>query len=101
MLFSFLMYLHPTLYKNNSSVSSGFLPGHVYRDSRQLIHKTNIFILFNNYKKFLTILNSSFYYNLIFSDNFNFNATCDGNLVVPEYILTHYNELITVFETGK
>ena len=32
----------------------------------------------------------------MFSHSFNFNSTCDDNLVIPECILILYNELITV-----
>ena len=49
MFFLFLTYLHPILYKNNSSVSGNFLPGHVNRHSKQLIYETNIFDIFNDF----------------------------------------------------
>ena len=89
------------LYKNNSSVSSNFLPEHVNRHLKQLIYETNIFNTFNDFKKFLTIFNSTVDYNFIFSHSFNFNATCDHNLVIPECILTLYTELITVLAKLK
>ena len=75
----FLMDLHPTLYKNNSSASGNFLPGHVNRHLKQLIYETNIF--------------------KIFSHNFNFNAT--RNDKTPECISTSYTELITVLFKQK
>ena len=92
----FLMYLHLILYKNNSSVSRDFLPRHVNRHSKQSIYETNIFNIFNNFKKFLTIFNSSVDYNFVFSHSFKFYANFDDNLVIPECILTLYTELITV-----
>ena len=46
MFFFFLRYLHPILYKNNSSISINFLPVHVNRHSRQLIYETKIFNIF-------------------------------------------------------
>ena len=49
------MHLHLILHKNNSSVSRDFLPRHVNRHSKQLINETNIFNIFKDYKKFLTI----------------------------------------------
>ena len=64
MFFLFLTYLHPILHKNNSTVSGNFLPGHGNRHSKQLIYETNIF---NDFKKFLTIFNSSVDYGFIFS----------------------------------
>ena len=67
MFFLFLTYLHSILYKNNSSVSGNFLPGYVNRHSKQLIYETNIFNIFNNFKKFLIIFNSSLDYDVIFS----------------------------------
>ena len=48
------------------------LPGHVNRHSKQLTYETNIFNIFNCFKKFLTIFNSSVDYNFIFSPSFNF-----------------------------
>ena len=89
-------YLHPILFNNNSPVSRNFLPEYVNRHSKQLIYETNIFNIFNDFKKFLTIFNSSVDYNFVFSHSFNFNANCDDNLVIPECILTLYTELITV-----
>ena len=96
MFFLFLTYLHPILYKNNSSVSVIFLPGHVNRHLKQSIYETNIFNIFSNFKKFLTIFNSSVDYNFIFIHSFNFNVTCDDNLVISECILKLYTEFITV-----
>ena len=90
------MYLHPILFNNNSPVSRNFLPEYVNRHSKQLIYETNIFNIFNDFKKFLTIFNSFVDYNFVFSHSFNFNANCDDNLVIPECILTLYTELITV-----
>ena len=84
MFFLFLTYLHPVLYKNNSSVSRNCLTGHVNRHSKQLIYETNIFNIFNNFKKFLTIFNSFVNYYFVFSPSFEFYATCDDNLVIPE-----------------
>ena len=52
MFFLFLQYLHLILYKNSSSVSRNFLPGHVNRHSKKLVYETNIFNIFNNFKKF-------------------------------------------------
>ena len=94
-VFSCLTYLHPILYKDNSSVSGNFLLGHANRHSKQLIYETNIFNIFNDFR-FLTVFNSSVDYNFIFSYSFNLNATCDDNLVIPECILILYTELITV-----
>ena len=84
------------MYKNNFSICGYLLPGHVNRHSKQLICETNIINIFNDLKKFLTIFNSSFDYNFDFSHSFNFNATRDDNLVIPECILTLYTELIIV-----
>ena len=92
------------MYKNNSSVSGNFLPGYVNRHSKQLIYETNIFNISNDFKKFLIIFNSSLLIItvlLIFSHSFNFNATCDDNLVIPECILTLYTELIIVLAKLK
>ena len=86
MFFVFLTYLHPILYKNNSSVSRNCLTGLVNRHSKQLIYETNIFNIFNNFKKFLTIFNSSVSYNFVFSPSFKFYAICDDNLVIPELL---------------
>ena len=96
MFFPFLTYLHPISNKNNSSVSSKFLPGHVNRHVKQLIYKTSIFKIFNDFKKFLTFFQNSADYNFTFSNSLSFNAICDGNLAIPEYILTLYTQLITV-----
>ena len=63
--------------------------------------KLTFFVIFNNFKKFLTIFNSSVDYNFIFSHSFNFNATCDDNLVMSECILTYYIELMTVLAKLK
>ena len=82
------------MYKYNFSVSGNLLSGHVNRHSKQLIHKISIVNIFNDFKKFLTIFSISFDYNLNFSHTFNFNATCDDNLVIHECILTRYTELI-------
>ena len=101
MFFLVLTYFHSILYKNNSSVSGNFLPGHANRHSKPLIYETNIFNIFNDFKNFLTIFNSYVDYNFIFSHSFNFNATCDDNLVIPECILTLYTELITVLVKPK
>ena len=90
------MYLHLILYKNNSSVSRGFLPRHVNRHSKQTIYETNIFNIFNNFKKFLTIFKSYVDYDFVFSHSCKFYANFDGNLVIPECILMLYTELITV-----
>ena len=46
--------------------------------------------------KFLTNFNSFVDYNFIFSHSFNFNATCNDNLVTRKCILTLFNELIIV-----
>ena len=97
-VFPFLTYLHAIFYKNNSSVSGNLLPGHANRHSKQLIYNTNIF---SNFKKFLTIFSSSVDYNFVFSHGFNFNATCDDSLVIPECILTFYTELIIVLAELK
>ena len=94
MFFHFLTYLHLILYKNNSSVSRDFLPRHVNRHSKQSIYETNIVNIFINFKKFLTIFNSSVDYNFVFSHSFKFYANFDDNLVIPEYTLTLYTELI-------
>ena len=94
--FLFLTYLHLILYKNNSSVSRDFLPKHVNRHSKQSINETNIFNIFKDYKKFLTIFSRSVDYNFIFSHSFKFYADFDDNLVIPECILTLYTDLITV-----
>ena len=72
MFFPFLTYLHLILYKNNSSVSRDFLPRHVNRHSKQSIYETNIFNIFNDFKKFFTIFNSSVDYNFAFSRIFKF-----------------------------
>ena len=72
------------LYKNNSSVSRNFSPEDVNRYSKQLIFDTNVFNIFNDFKKFLTIFNSSVDYNFTFNHSFKFNATCADNLVIPE-----------------
>ena len=72
------------LYKNNSSVSRNFSPEDVNRHSKQLIFDTNVFNIFNNFKKFLTIFNSSVDYNFTFNHSFKFNATFADNLVIPE-----------------
>ena len=90
------MYLHAILYKCNFSVSRNLLPGHVNRHLKQLIHEINIINIFIDFKKFLTIFNSSFNYNFSFHQSFNFNTTCDDDLVIPECILTLYTELIIV-----
>ena len=89
------------MYKNSSSVSRNVLPGHVNRHSKQLIDETNIFKIFNDFKRFLAIFNSSVNYNFIFSHSINFNATCDDNLVIPACILTLYTKLITVLAKLK
>ena len=95
LFFSFLTYLHPILYNNNSSVFRNFLPRHVNRYSKQSIYENNIF---NHFKMFLTIFNGSFDYNFLFSHSrsFKFCANFDDNLVIPESILRLYLELITV-----
>ena len=72
------------LYKNNFSVSENLLPGHANKHSKQLIYETNIINIFNDFKVFLILV------------SFNFNATCDDNLVIPECILALYTELIIV-----
>ena len=87
MFLLFLTYLHLILYKNNSSVSRDFLPRHVNRNSKQSINETNIVNIFNDFKKFLTIFNSSVDYNFVFSDSFKFYANFDDNLVIPECTL--------------
>ena len=92
MFFLFLTYLHLILYKNNSSVSRDFLPRHVNRHSKQSIYETNIFNIFNDFKKFLTIFNSSVDYNFVFSHSFIFYA--NDNLVISECILTIYLSLL-------
>ena len=97
MFFLFLMYL----YKISSSVYRRFLPGHVNRHSKQLIYETNIFNIFNNFKKSLVVFNSSVDCNFIFSHSFNVNATCGDNLVIPECILRLYTEVITVLAKLK
>ena len=88
--------MHLILYENNSSVSRDFLLRHLSRHSKQSIYETNIFNIFNDFKKFLTIFNSSVDYNFVFSHSFKFYANFDDNLVIPECILTLYTELITV-----
>ena len=90
MFFLFLTYLHLILCKNNSSITRDFLPRHVIRHSKQSIYETNIFNIFNDFKKFFTIFNSSVDYNFVFSHSFKFYANFDDNLVIPEYILTLY-----------
>ena len=97
----FLTYWHSILYKNVSSVSRNFLPEHVNKHSRQLIYETNIFNILNDFKKFSTVFNSFVNCNFIFSNTFNFNATCNDNLVIPERILTLYTEFITVLAKPK
>ena len=98
----FLTYLHLILYKNNSSVSRYFLPRHVNRHSKQSVYETNIFDIFNDFKKLLTIFNSSVDYNFVFSHRFKFSANSDDNLVIRECILELYTELITVlFKLGN
>ena len=84
----FLTYLHLILYTNNSYVSRAFLPRHVNRHWKQSIYETNIFNIFNNFKKFLTSLNSSVDYNSVFSHSFKFYANFDDDIVIPEFILT-------------
>ena len=91
-----LTYLHQILYKNNSSVGGNFLHGHINGHSKLLIDVTNIFNIFNSFMKFLTNFNSFVDYNFIFSHSFNFNATCNDNLVRRKCILTLFNELIIV-----
>ena len=88
-VFPFLTYLRPILYqkKKKSSVSRNCLTGHVNRHSKQLIYETNIFNIFNDLKKFLTIFNSSVNYNFVFSPSFKFYGTGDYNLVIPELTL--------------
>ena len=76
--------------KNNSSVSSNFLPGYLNRHLQQLIYETNILIAFNNFKKFLTIFNGTVGFNFIFSHSLNFKVTCDDNLVI------HYMKSVRV-----
>ena len=66
--------MYAILYENKFSVSGNFLPGHVNRQLKQLICETNIINIFNDFKKFLIIFNSSFDYNFNFSHSFNFNA---------------------------
>ena len=96
MFFIFLTYLDLILYKNNSSVSRDYLPRYVNRHSKQSIYETNIFNIFNDFKKFLNIFNTSVDYNFAFSHSFKFYAKFDDNLVIPECMLTLYTELITV-----
>ena len=72
------------LYKNNFSVSENLLPGHANKHSKQLIYETNIINIFSDFKVFLILV------------SFNFNATCDDNLAIPECILALYTELIIV-----
>ena len=96
MFFLFLMYLHTILYKTNFSISRHLLPGHVNRHSKQLIYESNIVNICNDSKKFLNIFNSFFDYNFDFSHTFEFNATCNDNLVIPEFVLTLYTDLIIV-----
>ena len=69
-VFPFLTYLHPILFKNHSSLSWSFSPGHVNRHSKQLISDTNIFKIFNELKFFLTIFNSSIDFIFIFNHDF-------------------------------
>ena len=96
MFFLFLTYLHLILYKNNSSVSRDFLPRHVNRHSKQSIYETNIFNIFNDFKKFLTIFNSSVDYNFVSSHSFKSNF---GDIfVIPECILTLYTELTVLLK---
>ena len=101
MFFLFLTYLLPILYKNDFSVSGNFLTVHVNRHSKQLIYETKTFNIFNNFKKVLTIFNSSVDCNVVFSHSFIFNATCDDNLVIPECILLLYTEFIFVLAKLK
>ena len=84
------------MYENNSSVSRNVLPEHLNRHSKELVYKANIFNIFNNFKTFLTIFNSSVDYNFVFGHSFKFYAAYEDNLVIPECILTLYTELITV-----
>ena len=87
------------MYKDDSSVSRNFLPGHFNRHLRQLIYETSIF---NNFNKFFTNFNNFADYNFISSHNFNFNTTTgNNNVVMPEFILTLYTELIAVFAKMK
>ena len=80
------------MYKNNYSVSKDFLPRHVNRHSKQSLYETNIF---TEFKKFLTIFNSSVDYNFVSSRSFKFYTNFDDNLVIPACILTLYTEFIT------
>ena len=83
LFFLFLTYFHLILYKNNSFVSRDFLPRHVNRHSKQPIYETNILNIFNYFKKFSTIFNSSVDYNFIFGHSFQLYANFDDNLVIP------------------
>ena len=94
--FLFLTYLHPIFYKCNFSASRISLPRQVNWYSKQSIYETNILNIFFDFKKFLTIFNSSVDYNFVFSHSFKFYATFDDNFVIPECILTLYTDLITV-----
>ena len=87
------------MYKNNSSKSRNFSPGHGNRHSKQPIYETNILNIFSGFKKFLTIFNSSVDYCFIFiykvySLYCNFNTISDDNRVIPKCILTFYSEFI-------
>ena len=95
MFLLFLTYLHLILYKNNSFVRRDFLPRYVSRHSKQSIYETNIFNIFNDFKRFLTIFNSSVDYNFVFSHSFKFYVNFHDNLVISECILTLYTEFIT------
>ena len=87
--------MHPIFYKYNPSVSRICLPRHLNRHSKQSIYVTNILNIFIDFKKFLTIFNSSVDYNFVFCC-FKFYATFDDNFVIPKCILTLYTDLITV-----
>ena len=97
----FLTYLHLILYKNNSSVSRDFLPRHVNRHSKQSIYETNIFNNFINFKKFLTIFNSSVDYNFVFSHNFKFSANSDDNLELITVLFKLRNVFFDNFDYQK
>ena len=86
--FLFVTYPYQIFYKYNSSVSRSFSPRHLNILLRKLIYQS---IIFNNFKNFLTILNSSVNYNLVLV-----TILTSMLLAIPECILIFYTEVITV-----